>query len=272
NTFERAAGEYDVYVRDAYGCERFDTETIILDPAPTLNPVPQQCFDGTLFNITLAGTTFNSIATYSIGGAFHSSPTFTITAAGSYTLTIRDANGCEATQPFVVEPPLLLDATLDLDLTCTDAAEITLTPSGGAVTVAYAYEVSNDAGISWTVIAGSTYMPTTAGAYIFRVTDDQGCQAISNEIIVTTPNIPVLTLSSQINVSCNGLADGSIIVAAGNGITPYEYSIDGGITWQLSNEFTGLAANTYTIQVRDDKNCPATIDVEITEPSVLVAT
>src|SRR5690606_34105944 len=271
NTFERAAGEYDVYVRDAYGCERFVTETIILDPAPTLNPVPQQCFDGTLFNITLVGTTFNSIATYSIGGAFQSSPTFTITAAGSYTLTIRDANGCEATQPFVVEPTLLLDATLDLDLTCTANAEITLTPSGGAVTATYTYEVSFN-GASYAVITGSPYTPNTAGSYIFRVTDSQGCTAVSNEIIVTTPTIPTLTLSSQINVSCNGLADGSIIVTAGNGITPYEYSIDGGTTWQPSNEFTGLAAGDYTIEVSDGKNCETTIDVTITEPTVLAIT
>src|SRR5690606_25573164 len=64
NTFERAAGEYDVYVRDAYGCEKFDTVTVVKDDEPTLAVVPQQCFVGTPLNITLTGTTFNSIATY----------------------------------------------------------------------------------------------------------------------------------------------------------------------------------------------------------------
>src|SRR5690606_3519815 len=31
NTFQRAAGVYDVYVRDAYGCEKFDTITVVKD-------------------------------------------------------------------------------------------------------------------------------------------------------------------------------------------------------------------------------------------------
>src|SRR5690606_37406121 len=144
--------------------------------------VPQECFDGTPFDITLVGTTFNGVATYSIGGAFQSSPTFTITAADTYTLTIRDANGCEATQPFVVEPPLLLDSTLVLDLTCTDDAQITLSPSGGTG-IYDTFEVSIDGG-GFSVIPGPTYNATVDGAYTFRVTDDQGCSALSNEIIV----------------------------------------------------------------------------------------
>src|SRR5690606_21936093 len=140
--------------------------------------------------------------------------------------------------------------------------------SGGAVTATYTYEVSFN-GASYAVITGSPYTPNAAGTYIFRVTDSQGCTAVSNEIIVTIPTIPTLTLSSQINVSCNGLSDGSVIVTAGNGIVPYEYSIDGGLTWQTSNEFTGLAAGDYTIEVKDGKNCGTTIDVKITEPLAL---
>src|SRR5690606_13712553 len=109
NTFEHAAGEYAVYVRDAYGCEKFDTVTVVKDDEPTLAVVPQQCFVGTPFSITLVGTTFddaNGTATYNVtGGAFQSSPIFSITAAGTYTFIIKDANGCEETQTLVVEPP-----------------------------------------------------------------------------------------------------------------------------------------------------------------------
>ncbi|MGC1631418.1 MAG: chromophore lyase, partial [Gelidibacter sp.] len=192
NTFELAAGIYDVYVRDAYGCEVFETKEITKDAEPTLNPVAQVCFDGTPFSITLDGTTFNGIATYSIGGTYQSSPDFTITAAGTYIISIKDANNCIAYEEFIVAPPLLLDAVLDLDLTCTVDGSISLTASGGTGTYD-TYEVSSDGGTTYTVITGTTYTATIEGTYIFKVTDSQGCEAVSNDIIVTPKTTPTLT-------------------------------------------------------------------------------
>ncbi|EGV42056.1 T9SS type B sorting domain-containing protein [Bizionia argentinensis JUB59] len=271
NTFDLAAGTYDVYVKDAYGCEKFDTVTIIRDADPTIDPVPQVCFDGTPFNITLSGTTFDpSGVTYSMGGAFQADPTFTITAAGTYTLSIQDANGCIATDTLLVEPPVLLDAVLDVDLTCTADATITLTPSGGTGTY-NTYEVSTDGGTTYTVLAGPTYTATIDGTYIFQVTDSQGCTAISSGVVVTPNTAPTLT-EIHTNVSCNGGSDGSITVTPANGLVPYQYSIDGGTTFQTSNLFEGLAAGTYTIIVRDGKNCDGTLPVTITEPTLVTGT
>ena len=267
NTFELAAGVYDVYVRDAYGCEKFDTVTLIKDAEPTLDPVAQHCFDGTAFNITLSGTTFDGTATYSIGGAYQSNPVFTITAAGTYTLSIKDANGCIATDTFIVAPPLLLDAVLDLDLTCDVDGSISLTANGGTGTYT-TYEVSNDGGTTYTVVGGTTFTTNTDGTYIFRVTDDQGCMAVSNVVIVTPKTTPTLT-HIQTDVSCHGGADGTIIVTADNGIKPYQYSLDGG-PFQNSNIFKNLSAGTYTIVVSDGKNCDsAAITVTITEPTLV---
>jgi len=49
-----------------------------------------------------------------------------------------------------------------------------------------------------------------------------------------------------------GSSDGTITIAATGGTTPYQYSKDGGSTWQSSNVFSGLAAGTYHVQVKDD--------------------
>jgi len=101
NTFTASAGDYIVYVKDAYGCIKLDPVSLIKDPEPTINPVAPQCFDGTSFTITLIEGTGIAIGplTYSIGGAYQSSPTFTINAAGTYTVSIKDANGCIASDP-----------------------------------------------------------------------------------------------------------------------------------------------------------------------------
>jgi hypothetical protein len=47
--------------------------------------------------------------------------------------------------------------------------------------------------------------------------------------------------------------NGTITVQASGGITPYQYSINNGQTWQSSGEFTGLAAGDYIIKVKDDE-------------------
>jgi len=88
----------------------------------------------------------------------------------------------------------------------------------------------------------------------FRVTDSQGCQAFSNVITVTPKTTPTFTYT-QTNVSCNGGSDGSIVITAADGIAPYQYSIDNGVTFQPSNVFTGLSQGTYDVVVRDIKNC-----------------
>ncbi|MFH4967639.1 T9SS type B sorting domain-containing protein [Gaetbulibacter sp. M240] len=261
---------WDILVEDANGCTARINVDIETDPEPTIAPIPQQCFDGTPFMITVvesSGTTITPLA-YSIGGAFQSSPDFTITAAGTYSVSIRDGNGCIVSTSYVVEPPILLDSNLTQDLTCAVDATIDLTASGGTGLYS-SYEVSSDGGLNFTVLAGPTFTTSTDGTYIFRVTDSQGCQAFSQEVVVTPNTIPTFTTSTT-DITCNGASDGTIVITASNGITPYMYSIDGGANFQGSNIFTNLSAGTYDIVVRDDKDCDsATSTVTISEPAVL---
>ena len=184
---------WDIVVEDANGCSVTLNKTISSDPDPTIDPVAQQCFDGTPISITLVEGTGTAIAplTYSIGGAYQTSPNFTISAAGTYNVSIKDGNGCIATTTYIVEPPLLLDADLTQDLTCTVDANITLTASGGTGTYT-TYEVNYNGG-GYAVIAGSPYTATVDGTYQFRVTDSQGCTAESNIITVTPKTTPTFT-------------------------------------------------------------------------------
>ncbi|MRR23021.1 T9SS type B sorting domain-containing protein, partial [bacterium] len=48
-------------------------------------------------------------------------------------------------------------------------------------------------------------------------------------------------------------------------LAPYEYSIDGS-PFQSSGDFTGLAAGTYILEVRDANGCTSDTTLEITEP------
>ncbi|KRB54851.1 SprB repeat-containing protein [Flavobacterium sp. Root186] len=260
---------WDVYAKDANGCTVKLDVTIATDAMPTIDLTASvYCYTGGPVPITITGTFVGATAEYSIGNGYQSSPNFVLNAPGNYTFYIKDVNGCIVSAPYTLRQQLLLDATLTQDLTCAGSASITLLATQGTTTYT-GFEVDFNGG--GYVAATSPYTATAAGTYTFRVTDSQGCQAVSIPVVVTPTTTPTATLA-QTNVSCIGGNDGNITVTAANGITPYQYSINGG-TFQASNIFTGLIAGTYNIVVRDAKQCSSvSVQATITEPTALAAT
>ena len=274
-------GNYIIYAKDANGCIKQDAVTLDADDAPTITAPTPICYDGsTPFTINIIGTVDPDIiggATYSVNGsAFQTLSSFTFNAAGLYNLVIKDGNGCTANVNYEVYPKLNLAASLtkELDCTATPAATITLTTSGGDTTPTanYTYEVSFNSGAF--IAASNPYSATTAGNYVFRVTDANNptlCQATTTFVLDPIPGTVFTT--TQTNVSCFGGNDGTITVTVTSGVGPYEYQLNAG-TFQSSNVFSGLTAGTaYVITVRDAKLCLYTsTPITITEPVVLSAT
>lgn len=60
--------------------------------------------------------------------------------------------------------------------------------------------------------------------------------------------------SVVVNETALAEGDGSIDVAITGGEAPFEYSKDGGETWQSSNQFTGLSQGVYDVRVREQAN------------------
>ncbi|GAA3604313.1 hypothetical protein GCM10022396_21940 [Flavivirga amylovorans] len=276
---------WDVYVLDANGCTQtpiFDTVTIINDPVPTINPVVQQCYTGSPINITLVEGTGTAIGplSYSIGSGFQASDSFTINAPGTYTLTIRDANGCEASTPYVVDPQLQASAVLTKVLTCSAPADATIdvTISGGNANYT-AYEVSID-GAAYTPVlpapvgASFTYTVSTAGTYQFRITDTKTTGVtctIETNVVTVISIVPVAVTEAHVNPRCNGSTNGSITLTATAGQAPFTYSINGGATFASTNVFGGLGAGTYNYVVRDNLGCdspPASVTLNNPAPIV----
>ncbi|MGN7812878.1 beta strand repeat-containing protein, partial [Flavobacterium sp. 22659] len=114
---------WDVYVKDANGCTVKSTVTVIVDAMPQITAVTvnNQCTaSGNTFTITAAATGLVPL-TYSIDGTnFQPSSTFTV-GAGSYTVSVKDKNGCIASAPAatVVYPQLTTGAQVTKELDCT---------------------------------------------------------------------------------------------------------------------------------------------------------
>ena len=143
---------------------------------------------------------------------------------------------------------------------------ITTTPAGGSGTYTYAW-TSTPAGFS---SASQNLSGLTARTYNLTVTDSKGCTA-TNSIVITQPS--VITFTTQVSFACSGgvYTTGNITVDASGGASgSYEYSKDGGSSWQSSNVFPGLSPGTYNIKVRDASTTScvsATTPTAVTLPS-----
>ncbi len=71
-------------------------------------------------------------------------------------------------------------------------------------------------------------------------------------------------------ISCNNSMDAIIEATVSGGLAPYEYSIDGGMTYQNSNVFENLGTGNYTITIRDDSGMVIqSNELQITAPDPL---
>ena len=80
---------------------------------------------------------------------------------------------------------------------------------------------------------------------------------------------PVIILVSVTGITCKTRTDGTITVSASGGTAPYKYRLNNGL-YQSSASFIGLAANTYTVTVKDSKGALSTLTVTVKGSSVII--
>jgi ELWxxDGT repeat protein len=120
----------------------------------------------------------------------------------------------------------------------------------------------------------SSHFYNSHGSYAVKLvaTADSGCV---DSIIKTVNiyNVAILSATSS-NVACNAIPTGSIAINPLGGTLPFQYSIDGGVTYQSSNQFNALSSGNYNLQTVDANNCfsvYASNPYAITQPPQLIA-
>ena len=138
--------------------------------------------------------------------------------------------------------------------------QITITSPVGAN-----IEYSSD-GITWQI---SPVFNLTAGTYtiIARVT---GTLCTGQTTAVITSPLPFVSNGITKNLLCNSQNIGEITFSPSGSVPPYEYSADGGITYQASGTFTGLAAGTHIFRIRNSLGCTQDTSIIITQPALLI--
>lgn len=268
-----SAGTHVVVIRDNLGCQLSRQVTVPSGPSltATLSPTATTCngaINGSLIVTPSSGT---APFEFSIdGGAFvtGASPyTFNGLSAGNHSVVVKDALGCtsNATASVVMAGPQVTSTATATAALCNGGNTGTLTvlqPSVGTAPFEYSLD-----GTNWQ--AGNVFNGLTAGTYTVRFREAAGCTG-STSVNVTEPT--ALTLNAAtVPVVCNGQSNGLVTASAGGGIAPYQFSVDGGTTWQSSNIFN-LSAGSYTVTLKDANNCTTTTAVNVSEPAVLTAT
>lgn len=262
-----AAGVYNVTVTDANNCTAIQQVTITQPTAISTSVSSQtnvSCNGGSNGTATVKATGGEGSYTYSWSPGFNYSATATGLSAGTYTVTITDANNCTATQKVTIVEPAFFQTSIasQTNIACNtvNTGAATISATGG--TGAYTY--------SWSPSGGTAATATglAAGVYNVTVTDANYCMAIQKVTIQPSAGVST-SVTSQTNIACNGGSTGAATIKATGGAGAYTYS------WSPSGgtaaTATGLSAGTYTVTVTDENSCTATQTVTITQPTALIA-
>jgi gliding motility-associated-like protein len=285
------AGNYQLVVTDGAGCVANKLITLT-QPNAITNTLTPSVFVGN-YNIKCNSTSTGSLTSSSTGGmpvySYSWSGPLTYTAntqninsllAGTYTLTVTDANACIGSNTIsLTQPNVLLTGITSptvaggYNITCNGLSngQINLTNTGGTPTYSY----------SWTGPASytsTTQNPTnlSAGTYSLVLIDANGC-VTSNSLNLTQPNILLAaatspTVNGAYNISCFGNTNGSINLNVSGGTSAYSYAWTGiGAYTSSTQNPSGLVAGTYQVLVRDANNCTTTTSISLSQPTVLTA-
>lgn len=295
---ELPAGMYEVVITDASGCSTIFTgvdSVSVEDPdcsgfeISAVSFLPENCFNNDDGRITIETTGATGNITYDIGNgttpvvSSASTVTFDNLAAGDYMITVIDELLCEVAYPDIVT--IIQPDSLEANITTvapsivggTDGV-ICISPAGGVAP----YTVTADCGTvieGTSVCGGDFYIENLGeGPCNIQIVDFTGC-IIDETAVLQDPVCDGFEITSIVSEEpfCNGDATGSIEISVNGGTAPYQYSIDGGVTFTTDNSniflFENVAAGSYDIVIQDALDCSITSTqaVEVTEPTALTA-
>jgi gliding motility-associated-like protein len=266
NPSSLAAGTYSLTVTDGIGCTASAGPfTINFVAGPTVNAtnvvVTDVACDGTLGSIaglTATGSSLTYLWTNSGGSVLNPNSL----AAGTYSLTVTDGNGCTVTAgPFTVNPSV----AMSIDNSGMIVTQTSCTSNTGSITGIVINGGTNPV-ISWSNGASTADISNlAAGTYTMTVNDAAGCtDQISVDI--TMVNAPIIDIANLVVVSSHcAQSDGSISgITVSAGSPAYTYMWNGNVVLNTI-DLTSIAAGSYNLVVTDSQGCSDSETVTITD-------
>ncbi len=259
-----SAGNYAVTVTDIAGCEFPLSITLSRGPDILMQVANAgaSCAGSNDATIQLNITQASDPLLFSWTGTSSTTTSASNLGAGTYSVTVTDARGCQTDSTFLVSEPLPLigtGQTRAVGCFGQSNGRIEWVVTGG--TQPYSYNWSNGA-----TQADPGMLP--AGPYQLSLTDANGCLYLEEFLITQTE---ALRANFEVqDAACPGEANGSLRVIPSNGNPPYQY------TWldQPTNNSparSNLSAGTYDLQLTDANGCMQPLSIRVGEPPAILA-
>ena len=251
------AGNYTVTITDANGCTTSNSATVINGTNSinsTLTSVQANCnIPG---SATASASNGTAPYTYLWSDGQNSSSANNL-SAGVYTVTITDNTGCININSVTISNigTSVNSSISAVDATCNSSGSASVVATNGVAPYTYLWSDGQNVNTAVNLIPGN---------YTVSITDANGCIG-ANVITIVAQAGPSLSVNT-LNISCNGLTDGTATANASGGSGSYTYLWSNG---QISSQATGLSAGTYSLTVTDANACTAVESISISEPSSL---
>ncbi len=256
------SGLYNINVND--GCT---TKTIVVDMTACTNSCSTFMMAGGISSdyngadISCSGASDGSIGIMPTGGDYpytyawsHDATLVdsnaTGLAAGSYSVTVTDVNGCSIDTTITLTSPSLPFANVSgaNPLCSGDSTGIVWINNIGGGTLPYTYTWSN--GVTG---ANDTIFNLPAGGYGVTVTDANGCTTVASGSIGDPPALNG-NFTAVSDATCEGINDGDATISVTGGTPTYNFAWSHDATVATATA-SNLGVGTYYVTITDDNGC-----------------
>ncbi len=278
------AGLYLVIVEDGgiSGCR--DTFSVAINENGAQPLLPSTSTNATCSNIcngtataNLSGGCLNPPCTYqwldSLGAviAGQTNALANNLCPGNYTVHVTNGLGCNSFESAVINSSSAIVPTATPTLnTCGLNCNGTISTSGSGGVAPYTYMWFDSLNNVLVGQTNPTIQNLCPGNYIVQFTDQQGCIARTNAVILNNPLVVNVIATS---VLCNGDCNGVVTATTSGGVAPYSYLVQnaGGATVYTgaSSIIANLCAGNYTLIASDANSCSLNIPFVISQPAAL---
>jgi len=274
---------YTVTITDSNGCTVVASQQMTYPQPITISGVVAN--DISCFGLTNGSITINQIYNgvppftfaWSDGGTYSStSQNLTGLSEGTYTVVVTDANNCTATTSAEIIEPAQITVVAEISsmaqfggahVSCPGASdgELTAVVNGGTNPFQFVWSDENSTA---SMIIGSL----AAGTYTVTVTDGSGCTATGSVTIVdpsaVSATAEITSDYTGYGASCFNSTDGSAVIHASMGTSPYTYNWGSGFVSDSTG--SGLSAGFNNVTVHDFNGCEFIVNFEVTAPLQMV--
>lgn len=265
-------GNYVTIVRAVSGCMAWgDTITMVDPPVLSLDTYTSTdittCAGDSAGTITVSASGGTGSLEYSMDSVnWQPNGDFVNQPAGIHIVLVRDSKACVlAFPPLTIDEPPAIIALITTETSLNgQPGSISISASGGTGSLEYSIDGPDGP------FGTETEFSVWPEFYIVVVRDQNTCTYVDTVEVTATPPLEVNVAYTIID--CHNENDATISLTHLNGTGSVLYSIDDGVTFQASGNYTDLPGDTYLVHVKDDDRRIFRDTIEIINPDALTAT